>query len=55
MMKRTREFQKKMHLHVDGLPGEETLMQLMLDTHTTPSVLLQASRSTDMSSVEKKS
>jgi len=41
MMKRTREFQQKMHLRVDGIPGEETLMQLMRDTNTTPSVLLQ--------------
>jgi general secretion pathway protein A len=41
MMKRTREFQQKMHLHVDGIPGEDTLMQLMRDTNTTPSVLLQ--------------
>ncbi|WP_449556789.1 peptidoglycan-binding protein [Huaxiibacter chinensis] len=55
MMKRTREFQKKMNLHVDGIPGEETLMQLMLETHTTPGVLLQASRSSDMPSMEKKS
>ena len=30
-----------MHLRVDGIPGEETLMQLMRDTNTTPSVLLQ--------------
>ncbi|MFZ5294735.1 peptidoglycan-binding protein [Enterobacter bugandensis] len=42
MMKRTREFQQKMNLHVDGIPGEDTLMQLMRETHTTPSVLLQA-------------
>lgn len=46
MMKRTREFQQKMNLHVDGIPGEDTLMQLMRETNTTPSVLIQASRST---------
>ncbi|MCK7451481.1 ExeA family protein [Enterobacter chengduensis] len=46
MMKRTREFQQKMHLHVDGIPGEDTLMQLMRETHSTPSVLIQASQST---------
>ena len=45
-MKRTREFQQKMHLHVDGIPGEDTLMQLMRETDTAPSVLIQASRST---------
>lgn len=43
MMKRTREFQQKMHLHVDGIPGEDTLMQLMRETHSTPSVLIQTS------------
>ena len=36
---RTREFQKNMHLHVDGLPGEETLMQLMRVNHTTPAIV----------------
>lgn len=46
MVKRTREFQQKMHLHVDGIPGEDTLMQLMRETHSTPSVLIQASQST---------
>lgn len=46
MMKRTREFQQQMHLHVDGIPGEDTLMQLMRETHSTPSVVIQASRST---------
>ena len=30
-----------MHLRVDGIPGEDTLMQLMRETHTTPSVLIQ--------------
>ncbi|MCG3098160.1 peptidoglycan-binding protein [Enterobacter sp. DRP3] len=44
MMKRTREFQQKMHLHVDGIPGEETLMQLMRVTNTTPSVLIQTTQ-----------
>jgi len=45
LMKRTRDFQQKMHLRVDGIPGEETLMQLMRETHTAPSVLIQASQS----------
>ncbi|WP_368528949.1 ExeA family protein [Enterobacter cloacae] len=44
LMKRTREFQQKMHLHVDGIPGEDTLMQLMRETHTTPSVLIQTTQ-----------
>ena len=44
LMKRTREFQQKMHLHVDGIPGEDTLMQLMHETHTTPSVLIQSTQ-----------
>lgn len=35
-----------MHLRVDGIPGEETLMQLMRETHTTPSVQIQASQTT---------
>jgi general secretion pathway protein A len=30
-----------MNLHVDGIPGEDTLMQLMRDTNTTPSVLIR--------------
>ncbi|MFH5069876.1 peptidoglycan-binding protein [Enterobacter cloacae complex sp. 2024EL-00215] len=46
MMKRTREFQQKMNLHVDGIPGEDTLMQLMRETHTTPSVLIQVPQTT---------
>lgn len=46
MMKRTREFQQKMHLHVDGIPGEETIMQLMRETKSTPSVLIQATHAT---------
>jgi hypothetical protein len=41
-MQRTREFQQKMHLHVDGIAGEDTLMQLMRETRTTPSVLIQS-------------
>lgn len=36
---RTRAFQQKAHLHVDGLPGEETLMQLMRVNHTTPAIV----------------
>ncbi|MRG30078.1 peptidoglycan-binding protein [Enterobacter cancerogenus] len=56
MMKRTREFQQKMDLHVDGIPGEDTLMQLMRETNTTPSVLIQASQSgSDATTQEKKS
>ena len=35
-----------MHLHVDGIPGEETLMQLMRVTNSTPGVLIQATRTT---------
>ncbi|MEH0885933.1 peptidoglycan-binding protein [Enterobacter sp. UNJFSC 003] len=46
LMKRTRDFQEKMHLHVDGIPGEDTLMQLMRETHTVPSVQIQASQAT---------
>ncbi|MCM7511352.1 peptidoglycan-binding protein [Enterobacter hormaechei] len=46
LMKRTRDFQAKMHLHVDGIPGEDTLMQLMRETHIAPSVLIQASQAT---------
>ncbi|MDU1107097.1 MAG: peptidoglycan-binding domain-containing protein, partial [Enterobacter sp.] len=42
LMQRTREFQQKMHLHVDGIAGEDTLMQLMRETRTTPSVLIQS-------------
>ncbi|MFS9769434.1 peptidoglycan-binding protein [Enterobacter chuandaensis] len=54
MMKRTREFQQKMHLHVDGIPGEDTLMQLMRETHTTPSVLLQATHDTPDAKTQEK-
>ncbi|MCU6215021.1 ExeA family protein [Enterobacter bugandensis] len=54
MMKRTREFQQKMHLHVDGIPGEDTLMQLMRETHTTPSVLLQATHATPDANTQEK-
>ncbi|HDR2161924.1 TPA: peptidoglycan-binding protein [Enterobacter cancerogenus] len=56
MMKRTREFQQKMDLHVDGIPGEDTLMQLMRETNSTPSVLLQASHTlADAKTQEKNS
>ena len=56
MMKRTREFQQKMNLQVDGIPGEETLMQLMRETNTTPSVLIQTSQAaTDAQTAEKHS
>lgn len=44
LMQRTRIFQQQMNLHVDGIPGEDTLMQLMRVTNTTPSVLIQASQ-----------
>ena len=54
LMKRTREFQQKMHLHVDGIPGEDTLMQLMRETDTTPSILIQASRSTPDAKTQEK-
>lgn len=36
---RTRTFQQKMQLDVDGLPGEATLMQLMRVNHTTPAII----------------
>ena len=54
MMKRTREFQQKMHLHVDGIPGEDTLMQLMRVTNSTPSVLIQATRTTPDAKMQEK-
>ena len=54
MMKRTRAFQHKMHLHVDGIPGEETLMQLMRETNTTPSVLIQASHAIPDAKMQEK-
>lgn len=41
---RTRQFQQNMHLHVDGLPGEETLMQLMRVNHTTPAIVTPLSQ-----------
>lgn len=54
MMKRTREFQQRMNLHVDGIPGEDTLMQLMRETNTTPSVLIQTSHATNDASTQEK-
>lgn len=54
MMKRTREFQQRMNLHVDGIPGEDTLMQLMRETNTTPSVLLQTTHSTTDTPTQEK-
>ncbi len=39
LVKRTRDFQTKEKLNVDGLPGEETLMQLMRVNNTTPAIL----------------
>ncbi|MBT9426944.1 peptidoglycan-binding protein [Enterobacter oligotrophicus] len=55
LMKRTRAFQQKANLHVDGIPGEETLMQLMRDTNTTPNVLIQTSRSEPAAKTQEKS
>ena len=49
-----RAFQQKMHLHVDGIPGEETLMQLMRETNTTPSVLIQASHAIPDAKMQEK-
>jgi general secretion pathway protein A len=43
-----------MNLHVDGIPGEDTLMQLMLDTKSTPSVQIQASHSTSDAKTQEK-
>ena len=54
MMKRTREFQQKMHLHVDGIPGEDTLMQLMRVTNSTPGVLIQTTRTTPDAKMQEK-
>jgi len=54
LMKRTRTFQQKMDLHVDGIPGEDTLMQLMRETHTTPSVLIQAPQATASATTQEK-
>jgi len=39
LVKRTREFQAQSRLNVDGMPGEETLMQLMRVNNTTPTIL----------------
>lgn len=41
LAKRTREFQGKTGLHIDGIAGEETLMQLMRATNSVPGVLAQ--------------
>ena len=54
LMQRTREFQQKMHLHVDGIAGEDTLMQLMRETKTTPSVLIQSANTSATSSTQEK-
>jgi len=40
---RTREFQTKTALHVDGLAGEETLMTLMRVNNSTPAIITPAS------------
>lgn len=56
IMQRTREFQKNMKLRVDGIAGEETLMQLMHETKTTPTVLIQTTNLfTEQSSQDKNS
>lgn len=56
MMQRTRAFQEKMHLEVDGIPGEETLMQLMRANNATPQLLLQTSgRQAEQTTKEKQS
>jgi general secretion pathway protein A len=39
---------------VDGIPGEETLMQLMRETNTTPSVLIQASHAIPDAKMQEK-
>ena len=54
LMQRTREFQQKMHLHVDGIAGEDTLMQLMRETRTTPSVLIQSANISATSNAQEK-
>lgn len=41
LAKRTREFQERAGLHVDGIVGEETLMQLMRATNSTPDIMMQ--------------
>lgn len=51
---RTKAFQKNMHLNVDGLPGEETLMQLMRVNHTTPAILTSVSDSASATPVQGK-
>jgi len=51
---RTKAFQKDMHLNVDGLPGEDTLMQLMRVNHTTPAILTSVSDSASATPVEGK-
>ncbi|MDU2021546.1 MAG: peptidoglycan-binding protein [Leclercia adecarboxylata] len=44
--KRTREFQSVAQLNVDGIPGEDTLMQLMRFNNTTPAILTPVSKTT---------
>ena len=39
LVKRTREFQAQAKLNVDGMPGEDTLMQLMRTNNTIPTIL----------------
>lgn len=39
LVKRTRQFQTIARLNIDGLPGEDTLMQLMRINNTTPAIL----------------
>lgn len=42
LSKRTRTFQSQKGLKVDGIAGEETLMQLMRATNSTPDVIMQS-------------
>ncbi|MET6677165.1 ExeA family protein [Citrobacter amalonaticus] len=54
MMQRTREFQQKMHLHVDGIAGEDTLMQLMRETRTTPDVIIPSASTSAKTTTQEK-
>ncbi|ADO49186.1 ExeA family protein [[Enterobacter] lignolyticus] len=42
LMQRTRDFQSKAGIGVDGIAGEETLIQLMRSVNMTPSVVIPA-------------
>lgn len=43
LVSRTRQFQSHAALHVDGLPGEETLMALMRVNNSTPAIITPVS------------